>query len=152
MKLYYDKDYSNTKIGDIKTVQEVLKIAGAIVDVKIIPWLQEAEKGDYTAMKELWTMFVYGTNQVKPNYKMAKRYFDKLSEKAKLSNEPVNIAQAMMNKVHMMREFETDYDLTLNAMLKAFKYMVNQTEFDDWDLEFFNYAQKRLEIHLTCPN
>lgn len=151
MKLYYDKDYSNTKLGDITPIQEVLKFAGAIVDIKILPWLQEAEKGDYVAMRELWTMFVYGTNQVKPNYKMAKRYFSKLNDKALASGEPVDIAQAMMNEVHMMQEFETDYDLTLNAMLKAFKYMVNETEFDSWDLEFFNYAQKRLEIHLTYP-
>lgn len=142
MKLIYDKNYSNTKLTNLTVVEEVLKLTGAIVDACILPLLQEAENGDYIAMKELWEMFVNGSNNVKPNYEMAKRYQYRLSIRAKQSKTPINIAQAMINNAYMTVEFENDFYEMLDPILDAFRYMVANCAFDDWDMEFYNYVNK----------
>lgn len=142
MKLLYDTDYSKTKLTDRALIEKILKSTGAIVDACILPVLQEAERGDYTAMKELWVMFVNGTNNIRPNYEMAKRYQYRLKAKALKSQDPVQIAQAKINNAYMIVEFESDFHQMLDPILDAFRYMVTNCAFDDWDMEFYDYVKK----------
>lgn len=141
MKLIYGSDYTKTKLTDLSRVENVLRKSGAVVDICLLPILQEAEKGDDLAMKELWEMFVHGSNNVSPNYFMAKRYQKRLTDIAIQSKNTVKIAQALINNAYMIVEFESDYYRMLDPILDAFRYMIEHCAFEDWDMEFFDYVQ-----------
>lgn len=147
MKLIYDKDFSKIELEDIEAVQRPLSLAGTMVDSKILPLIQEAERGDQTAMKELFHMFVYGTNGIKPNHEMAERYWFALHEMADLACSPYLLDISLRKFAYMMREFHPGSKEAFEAMINAYHYMTTENHIMTWDLDFLELVKNEAEIY-----
>lgn len=147
MKLIYDKDFSKVQLEDIENVQEPLSLASTMVDSRLLPLIQEAERGDQTAMKELFHMFVHGTNRVKPNEKLAERYWFALHEMAQLACSPHLLDISLRNYAHMMRKFHPESVETFEAMLNAYHYMTTENHIMTWDMDFLDLVRNEAESY-----
>lgn len=143
MKFLYLKDPPKNTIF-IDTVQAALKETGAIVDSKLLPIIEHAELGNFEAMADLYEMFVYGHNNVKPNYEMAKRYAYQLFDDSLESGDPAVIFEGLKSLAYMHSEFN-ETELSNQAFFKCFSYMVNNIEPINWDVDLVQTLAKNLE-------
>ncbi|MEM9889063.1 MAG: hypothetical protein AAF849_24490 [Bacteroidota bacterium] len=134
MEFQYLEDFSKTTVNNMELVQTALKETGATIDTKLFPLIEEAENDNALAQYELHDMFVYGLNNVKPNYKMAERYFNKIQDANIAEGDSKLISEGMKAKALFHHEFGED-SLASTALLDCFKYMVSNLEPIDWDSE-----------------
>ena len=123
MDYTYLDNFTKESVDDMQVVQNALKETGAILDSKLFPLIEEAEKGSFLAQAELYEMFVFGFNDIKPNYELAKRYTEKLQAANLAAGEPIRITEGMKAVARMHYEFE-EYGLASDALLECMKYMV----------------------------
>jgi len=150
MEYSYLDDFSKTSVGDIEAIQAVLKETGAIVDAKLFSLIEEAENGNFLAQAELYEMFVYGFNDVTPNYNLAKRYFERLQFSNLQSNDPIRIAEGLKAKAKMHYEFNELW-LASDAFMECFKYTVTNLEPNDWDSEVIKVVADNIEDYQDDP-
>ena len=137
MKYTYLEKFDKTSIDDMEAVQAVISETGSMLDSKLFPLIDEAEKGDFGAMAELYEMFTYGNNDILPNYELAMRYCTKLIEKNSSSNDHDLISEGLNARAYLYHNFSKD-DLAHDAFLEAFKYMVANLEPHLWDKQIVN--------------
>ena len=137
MKYGYLKDFDKTSVDDMEAVQAVIYETGAIIDSKLFPLIDEAEKGDFGAMAELYDMFTFGVNDIRPNYELAMRYCTKLRDFHASSNDASVISEGLNAQAYLYHFFGKE-DLAHNAFLEAFKYMVAHLEPQEWEKQIVN--------------
>lgn len=145
MKLLYGREYSDVKLNDLESVQKTLEKSGVIIDVNLLPLIQEAEAGDQIAMKELWEMFVNGFNNVTPNFVMAERYWLQLFQAAKESGNPELIDQALRAQSYMFRIFWQGSSEADQVTKAALSYMIENLPFIKWDVDFIKEIQEDVD-------
>lgn len=137
MEYKYLNDFSKTSVDNMEAVQSVISETGAIIDSKLFPLIDEAEKGDFGAMAELHEMFTYGFNDIKPNYELAMRYCTKLRQFNASSNDPSIISEGLNAQAYLYHNFGKEEEAH-DAFLEAFKYMVAHLEPHEWDKQIVN--------------
>lgn len=144
-----DKDNSKLKPEDIVSVQETLKEVGAIIDADLFPLIKQAEKGDIESLHQLFNLFVFGSHNVQPNYALAQRCYNHRLLLAELDeedeNDNVRIALAKIDEAYMKHTFE-DYKVAHRHIIEAFRFMVTECDFEDWDLNYFNFVGKLVDL------
>lgn len=95
----------DAKLSDLAKVQAIIKAENIILDSKYLPVIEQAENGNFTAMAELATMFSEGTENVKPNYNLAKRYIDKALEIVRTSNVKSSVLEVLTNSAVLESNF-----------------------------------------------
>ena len=144
MNYTYIENFSKTSVDNMELVQSALKEANAIIDSKLFPLIEEAENGNFLAQAELFEMFVYGDNDIAPNYEMAKRYFKKLQDANIESKDPIRIAEGLKAAARMHYHFDELW-LASDAYMECFKYTVTNLEPNDWDSEVIKVVADNLE-------
>jgi len=144
MDFVYLEDFSKTSVDDMELVQTVLKETGVLIDSKLFPYIEEAEKGDFLVQAELFEIFTEGLNDIPPNYIMAKRYAEKLQAANVESGDPERIAEGLKAIALMHYEFEELY-LASDAFLECFTYTVKNLPVTEWDSEVIKVVADNLE-------
>lgn len=146
MKYTYLENFTKTSVDNMESVQEVITTTGAIVDSKLFPLIDEAEKGDFGAMAELYEMFTFGENDVTPNYKMALRYWTKLHFSNIDSEDKAIISEGLNNHVYLHLQFDKMEEAT-ESLEKAFKFMVTHFEAHEWDAQLIKLMAENIEVY-----
>lgn len=146
MEFIYLKKFAKTSVDDMEAVQEVVKVAGGLIDAALFPLIDAAEQGDYGAMAELWEMFVRGTNKVKPNYNLAMRYWSRLQQHNLKTEDPVVISEGLNNYAYLHHDFDKMEEAT-QAFIEAFRYMVTHLEPKDWDKQVIQLVAENIDVY-----
>ena len=145
MTIIYE-DNSKLKPEDVESVQETLKEVGAIVDADLFPLIKEAEEGNTEALHELFNLFVFGSHKVQPNYALAQRCYNHLRLIAELNEVEVEkIALAKIDEAYMKHTFE-EYKVAHPYIIEAFRFMVTECDFKDWDLNYFEFVGRLVDL------
>jgi hypothetical protein len=122
-KFQYSQYYKDT-VSDLSKLQEILSMEDVVMDAAFLPILDQAEDGDFAAMCEICTLFSDGTNGVKPNYGMAKRYGNKILESVKATGERVSILESYANLAMIESKFGFA-DKAKDVFKQTFDYMID---------------------------
>ena len=144
MDYIYLENFTKTKVDNMELVQAALQETSAIVDVKLFPLIEGAEKGGYAEMAELFEMFCYGKNNVTPNYEMAYRYCSRLQEENLQSDNPEVISEGL-NAIAYMENTFGNIEAAKEAFLTAFKYMVSKLEPENWDKQIIQLVSYNID-------
>lgn len=132
MKKTHENIKLEHKFRDLGQVERVVSESGAILDSDIFILIDEAEAGDYKVMEELWILFTYGSKKVKPNLKLAERYWLAIRDYNMFYGSTF-VAQSKADYAFMHSEFSQDKDEVVRLVVDAIQYMVNQVEPGNWD-------------------
>jgi len=146
MKLTYIENFNKTSVDNMEAVQEAISKAGVPIDSKLLPLIDEAEKGDFGSMAELYEMFTFGDNNVKPSYEMSMRYWTKLHAINLASEDPIVISESLNNFGYLHYEFEKMEEAT-NGFMEAFRYMVSNLEPKEWDAQIVKLVAENIETY-----
>lgn len=137
MEYTYLKDFNKTTVDNMDTVQAVISETGAMVDSTLFPLIEEAEKGDFMAMVEIYEMFAFGEHGVTQNYEMALRYCNKLHQVGLESDKKILVSTGLNNLAYLYHNFGKEEEAH-DAFFEAFKYMVANLEPQEWDKQIVN--------------
>lgn len=144
MKYTYIENFSKTSVDDMELVQKVLTETGAILDSKLFPLIEEAEKGSYEIMAELFEMFTYGDNDIMPNYELAKRYSSRL-HKANLELDNHKIIAEGLQAIATMHSQFNNLKEAEKALLECFIYTVTNLPLEQWNPQVIKVVADNLE-------
>ena len=144
MKFKYIESFSKTTVDDMQLVQTALKETGAIVDSKLFPLIEEAEKGSYEIMAELFEMFSYGDNDIQPNYEMAKRYAERLHQQNLEIGDHLITAQGL-EAIAVMHNHFKNFTKSSETLLECFIYMVKNLPPEQWIHQVIKVVADNLE-------
>ena len=134
---YLDQNFK-TQPEDMAIVQNLLSTqTDVLLDPKYIPVIEEAEKGNLDAMAEIAEAFSNGAPGIKPNYELAMHFAQKIYEKDQEENDPEVILNDLQNFAAIAAQYEK-WTEARKWQLKAVRFMVNNFEPEDWNLENFD--------------
>ena len=137
MEYKYLNEFNKTSVDNMEAVQAIISETGAIIDSKLLPLIDEAEKGDFEVMAEVYEMFAFGNHGVMPHFEMALRYCTRLHEVGLKANNKELIAEGLNNLAYLYHNFGKEEEAH-DAFLEAFKYMVAHLEPQEWDKQIVN--------------
>lgn len=144
MKLKYIENFEKTSVENMELVQAALKETGAIVDTKLFPLIEEAEKGEYAPMAELFEMFCYGDNEIKPNYELAKRYAERLHKQNLEVDDHLITAQGL-EAIAVMHNHFKNFSASSDSLLECFIFMVKNLPPQQWIKQVVKVVADNLE-------
>jgi hypothetical protein len=144
MNFKYIENFEKTSVDNMELVQIALKETGAVVDTKLFPLIEEAEKGTYEIMAELFEMFCYGDNDIHPNYEMAKRYAEKLHQQNLEMGDHLITAQGL-EAIAVMHNSFNNVSASSDYLLECFKYMVKNLPPEQWIKQVIKVVADNLE-------
>ncbi|MBR9919542.1 MAG: hypothetical protein GYB31_01805 [Bacteroidetes bacterium] len=134
----------NHKIGNIKTIQNVLTIGGKSVflDSKYLPVIEAAENGDITAIAELAEAFRDGRQGLKRNYFLARHYTNLMQENAK--RNLILAEEAYRNSGFLELSFG-NFENAIEDYKKAIYIMHQHLPFEEWEFRTYKNMAKAVE-------
>ena len=138
-------NHSRSDISDMTTIKEILKKHSLIIDQHYLPIIEQAEDGDFESICELAETFANGSNGLKPNYELARRYGDIIMTKMESTDEPIPILEAYVNRAVLEMSFGKEAEAKVYYK-KALKFMMEEYDSVHWDGElhefFFQITKK----------
>jgi len=108
----------------MESIQQLLSEHNLVLNSELLPIIDQAEQGDFTAMCEACSMFADGLNNVKPNYEMAIRYAKKIMEANYENGDPIIIVEGLSNLAMIEAKFGHEDEAKENFK-KAFIQMLD---------------------------